>query len=128
MKHGKSYRAALELVEKGREYLFGMYIDKSGRPCVTMRIGQMLQKDASFEKGELVDGTVYESHLSVQYNNVKTDTGAVYKNFGYYQTRTDTKEPGLVGINVFSLKLPDSGDYITVGGFSSEYEEELGRK
>ena len=47
-------------VEKGREYLFGMYIDKSGRPCVTMRIGQMLQKDASFEKGELVDGTVYE--------------------------------------------------------------------
>lgn len=74
------------------------------------------------------DGTVYESHLSVQYNNVKTDTGAVYKNFGYYQTRTDTKEPGLVGINVFSLKLLDSGDYITVGGFSSEYEEELGRK
>ncbi len=47
-------------VEKGREYLFGMYIDKSGRPCVTMRIGRLLKTDASYEKGELVEGTVYE--------------------------------------------------------------------
>lgn len=74
------------------------------------------------------DGTVYESHLSVQYNNVKTDTGTVYKAFGYHQTRTDTKTPALEGINVFTMKLPDTGDYISVGGFSSEDEEELGRK
>ena len=74
------------------------------------------------------DGTVYESHLSVQYNNVKTDTGTVYKAFGYHQTRTDTKEPDLEGIDVFSMKYPGTGEYVTVGGFSSEYEEELGRK
>lgn len=79
-------------------------------------------------KGVDKDGTVYESHLSVQYNNVKTDTGTVYKAFGYHQTRTDTKTPALEGINVFTMKLPDTGDYISVGGFSSEDEEELGRK
>ena len=77
-------------------------------------------------KGVDKDGTVYESHLSVQYNNVKTDTGTVYKAFGYHQTRTDTKTPALEGINVFTMKLPDTGDYISVGGFSSEDEREKG--
>ena len=74
------------------------------------------------------DGTVYESHYTVEFKNVKTDKGTVYQSFGYYLTRTDTKEPDLEGICVFSMKHPGTGEYVTVGGFSSEYEEELGRK
>ena len=74
------------------------------------------------------DGTVYESHYTVEFKNVKTDKGTVYQSFGYYLTRTDTKEPELEGIDVFSMKHPGTGEYVTVGGFSSEYEEELGRK
>lgn len=79
-------------------------------------------------KGVDKDGTVYESHLSVNFKNVKTDTGTVYKDFGYYQTRIDTRNPDLQGINVFTMKDPETGTYYNVGGFSSEYEEELGRK
>ena len=51
---------------------------------------------------------------------MKTDTGAVYEQFGYYQTRIDTRNPELEGINVFTAKLPDTNTYIDVGGFSSE--------
>ena len=79
-------------------------------------------------KGVDKDGTVYESHYTVEFKNVKTDKGTVYQSFGYYLTRTDTKEPDLEGIDVFSMKHPGTGEYVTVGGFSSEYEEELGRK
>lgn len=79
-------------------------------------------------KGVDKDGTIYESHLSVNFKNVKTDTGTVYKDFGYYQTRIDTRNPDLQGINVFTMKDPETGTYYNVGGFSSEYEEELGRK
>ena len=66
------------------------------------------------------DGVIYDSHLSINYKNVKTDTGAVYEQFGYYQTRIDTRNPELEGINVFTAKLPDTNRYIDVGGFSSE--------
>ena len=69
------------------------------------------------------DGVIYDSHLSVNYKNVKTDTGTVYTNFGYYQTRIDTRNPELEGINLFTVQFPDTGKYFTVGGFSSEYED-----
>ena len=74
-------------------------------------------------KGVDKDGTVYESHLSINFKNVKTDTGTVYKDFGYYQTRIDTRNPDLQGINVFTMKDPETGTYYNVGGFSSEYDQ-----
>ena len=77
-------------------------------------------------KGVDKDGTVYESHLSVNFKNVKTDTGTVYKDFGYYQTRIDTRNPDLQGINVFTMKDPETGTYYNVGGFSSEYDQKKG--
>lgn len=77
-------------------------------------------------KGVDKDGTVYESHLSVNFKNVKTDTGTVYKDFGYYQTRIDTRNPDLQGINVFTMKDPETGTYYDVGGFSSEYDQKKG--
>ena len=66
------------------------------------------------------DGVIYDSHLSVNFENVKTDKGTVYEQFGYYQTRIDTRNPELEGINVFSMKIPGTGTYLDVGGFSSE--------
>ena len=63
------------------------------------------------------DGNIYDSHLSINYNNVKTDTGAVYEQFGYYQTRIDTKKPDRQGITLFTVQLTKHmcytvGDYI----------------
>ncbi len=68
------------------------------------------------------DGEISDSHLSVNFNGVKTDTGAVYDELGYYQTRIDTANPELEGINVFTVKIPETGRFIEVGGFSSEYD------
>lgn len=68
------------------------------------------------------NGEIYDSHLSVNFKNVKTDTGVVYKEFGYYQTRIDTRNPELEGINVFVAQVKGSDTYIDVGGFSSDYD------
>lgn len=68
------------------------------------------------------DGVIYDSHLSINFKNVKTDTGTVYKEFGYYQTRIDTRNPELEGINVFTAQIPGTNTFIDVGGFSSEYD------
>lgn len=68
------------------------------------------------------DGVIYDSHLSINFKNVKTDTGMVYKEFGYYQTRIDTRNPELEGINVFTAQIPGTNTFIDVGGFSSEYD------
>ena len=46
--------------EKGENILVGIYIDKSGRLCATMRIYNFLSKDSSYKKGDIVEGTVYE--------------------------------------------------------------------
>ena len=62
------------------------------------------------------DGNIYDSHLSINYNNVKTDTGAVYEQFGYYQTRIDTKKPDRQGINLFTVQLTKHM-YYTVGDY-----------
>ena len=67
------------------------------------------------------DGNIYDSHLSINYNKVKTDTGTVYQEFGYYQTRIDTKHPEREGINLFTFQMVDKdgnkGDFYTVGDY-----------
>lgn len=47
-------------VREGREYLVYMYMDKSNRPCVSMRLYEYLQDGGTFEKGETVEGYVYQ--------------------------------------------------------------------
>lgn len=47
-------------VREGKEYLVYMYIDKSGRPCVSMRIYEHLSTDAPYKKGDTVTGYVYQ--------------------------------------------------------------------
>lgn len=47
-------------VREGREYLVYMYLDKSGRPCVSMRIYEHLSTDSPYQKGDEVKAYVYQ--------------------------------------------------------------------
>jgi hypothetical protein len=70
------------------------------------------------------EGVIYDSHLSINFNDSVTDTGTVYKDLGYYQTRINTADPRTEGINVFTVKIPgkdgNNGEYITVGGIGGQ--------
>ena len=47
-------------VREGREYLVYMYLDKSGRPCVSMRVYEHLSTESPYKKGDSVTGYVYQ--------------------------------------------------------------------
>lgn len=47
-------------VREGKEYLVYMYMDKSSRPCVSMRIYNQLSTDSPYSKGDQVEGYVYQ--------------------------------------------------------------------
>lgn len=47
-------------VREGKEYLVYMYMDKSNRPCVSMRLYDHLSTDAPYKKGDTVEGYVYQ--------------------------------------------------------------------
>lgn len=47
-------------VREGREYLVYMYLDKSSRPCVTMRIYDYLSTDSPYKKDDYVEGYIYQ--------------------------------------------------------------------
>ncbi len=44
----------------GQKYLVRMYVDKSGRPCVSMKLYDFLSPAFDYEEGSHVTGTVYE--------------------------------------------------------------------
>lgn len=46
-------------VEKGRHYLFGLYIDKSDRLCATMYIENLLRTDSPYTEEDRIKGTIY---------------------------------------------------------------------
>ncbi|WP_034450330.1 DUF5104 domain-containing protein [Butyrivibrio sp. AE2032] len=62
------------------------------------------------------NGEVIDSHISVNYNGVTTDTGTQYKEFGYYHVRVNRNDPDSEGLTVFTMQLPVSGNWISVGG------------
>ena len=47
-------------VQEGKEYLVRMYLDKSERLCVSMRLYGYLSQDSGYQAGDEVEGTVYE--------------------------------------------------------------------
>lgn len=47
-------------VREGKEYLVYMYMDKSNRPCVSMKLYEHLRTDSPYEKGDEVEGYVYQ--------------------------------------------------------------------
>ncbi len=65
--------------------------------------------------GKDKDGEVYKMHISVNYNDVKTANGTVYKEFGYYRVRVNKSDPEAEGLSTFTMQDPGTGDWITVG-------------
>lgn len=47
-------------VREGKEYLVYMYMDKSNRPCVSMKLYEHLRTDSPYGKGDEVEGYVYQ--------------------------------------------------------------------
>ena len=47
-------------VREGKEYLVYMYMDKSNRPCVSMRLYEQLATDSPYHKGDVAEGYVYQ--------------------------------------------------------------------
>lgn len=54
------YREQTHTLSEGESVLVSLYIDKSGRLCATERIYPYLSTDAPYEKGDWVDGLLYE--------------------------------------------------------------------
>lgn len=52
-------------VDKGRTYLVGLYVDKSGRLCATMKIRDMLRTDSDYKEDDIVKGTIYSIHRNI---------------------------------------------------------------
>ncbi len=48
-------------VTKGDSCLVTLYIDKSGRLCATMKVYDMLKKDAPYQKDDVVEGIIYDT-------------------------------------------------------------------
>lgn len=54
------FREQTVKVEKHDRCLVGLYVDKSGRLCATMKVYPMLRTDSPYHKDDTVKGTVYE--------------------------------------------------------------------
>lgn len=52
-------------VAKGKNYLVGVYIDKSERLCATMKIKDMLSSDVPYKENDLARGTIYSIHRDI---------------------------------------------------------------
>lgn len=54
------YREQTVPVKEGEQVLVSLYTDKSSRLCATMRVYPYLSTESPYQKGDWVDGTVYE--------------------------------------------------------------------
>lgn len=54
------FREQTKQVSVSDECLVGLYTDKSGRLCATMKIYDYLRKDSPYRKDDQVEGTVYQ--------------------------------------------------------------------
>ena len=52
-------------VQIGKEYLVALYLDKTGRPCATMKVYDRLKADAPYKVGDWVHGYVYNINPNV---------------------------------------------------------------
>lgn len=53
------YKEQQGTLAAGQQVLAAMYVDHSGRLCATMRIYKHLRADSPYQKGDMVNGTVY---------------------------------------------------------------------
>lgn len=76
-------------LEKGREYLIGLYIDKSNRLCGTMKIRDFLKSNSPYKENDWVKGTIY---------SINDDFGAFVAVDNKYEGLIPKKE--LIGVYV----------------------------
>src|SRR5699024_1883689 len=52
-------------VERGKEYLVGVYIDRSNRICATMKIKEMLETNSPYKENDIAEGTIYSMNRNI---------------------------------------------------------------
>lgn len=52
-------------LEKDKEYLVGVYLDKSDRICATMKVRDMLSTDSPYKENDKVKGTIYSINRDI---------------------------------------------------------------
>lgn len=52
-------------VKEGKTYLVGVYLDRSNRPCATMKIKDMLRTDSDYKVDDRVEGTIYSINRDI---------------------------------------------------------------
>lgn len=52
-------------VEKGKQYLVGIYIDKSDRLCATMKVRNLLRTDSPYKENNITKGTIYSLNRDI---------------------------------------------------------------
>lgn len=52
-------------VEKGKEYLVAIYLDKSDRVCATMKIQDYLEDNPPYKENDIVEGTIYSINREI---------------------------------------------------------------
>lgn len=72
-----------EEVEVGEKYLFGLYLDKSERLCVTMKVSSFLAVDSPYKENDRVKGIIY---------SINEDFGAYVAVDNKYEAMIPNKE------------------------------------
>lgn len=54
------FKEMVGTVREGKTYLVYMYMDKSSRPCVSMKLYEHLSTDSPYKKGDEVKGYIYQ--------------------------------------------------------------------
>ena len=52
-------------VEKGKQYLVGVYLDKSDRLCATMKVRNLLSTDSPYKENNITTGTIYSLNRDI---------------------------------------------------------------
>lgn len=101
-------------VKEGREYLVYMYMDKSSRPCVSMKLYSHLSSESTCRKGDSIQGYIYEINEKMGAFVAVEDKyqGLIPKqelhkriNVGYTMTMrvTEVREDGKINLSVSQL-------------------------
>lgn len=90
------FREQTSDIEIGKEYLVGLYIDKSDRLCATMKIYDLLSEESPYKENDKVNGTIY---------NISQELGAF--------VAIDNKYHGLIPNKEFYGDYKE-GDAVTV--------------
>ena len=108
-------------LEKGREYLIGLYVDKSNRLCGTMKIRAFLRNDSPYKENDWVKGTIYsindEFGAFVAVDNKYEGLIPKKELIGVYVEGevVDVRVAGVKGDGKLDLSLRDKS-YMEIGG------------